>query len=244
MTTTSSRTTSPSTTTTSATTATSAAATDASPRWVGAMRLAGGLSLVAGVLCWSAGMVFSPDSESMKDADYIASMARDLTNTQISALFLHYANLLLGVGVLAAPSLVRGARGLGMVVVGALMTCLGCLNVSGMVLSDWWNAATGRLLSEDEAVAVFRHVQEASLLPLWKGTEIFAMLGIVLVLAGLARAGVLGWWTIGVFVLGFVGLMIWGATMPLAAAAGVLVAFGPFAMIGVRLIQRYRLEAR
>ncbi|WP_148572092.1 hypothetical protein [Nocardioides caldifontis] len=217
---------------------------DASPRWSGSMKLAGGIALVAGVLCWSAGMVFSPDSESMKDADYIASMARDLTNTQISALFLHYANLLLGVGVLAAPSLVRGARGLGMVVVGALMTCLGCLNVSGMVLSDWWNAATGRLLSEEQAVAVFRHVQDASLLPIWKGTEIFAMLGIVVVLAGLARAGVLGWWTIGVYVLGFVGLMVWGATLPLAAAAGVLVAFSPLAVVGIRLVQRYRLETR
>jgi hypothetical protein len=223
---------------------TGAVAAEASPRWVGAMRLAAGVSLVAGVLSWSAGMVFSPDSESMADADYIASMARDLTNTQVSALFLHYANLLLGVGVLAAPSLVRGARGLGLVVVGALMTCLGCLNVSGMILSDWWNAATGRLLSEEQAVAVFRHVQDASLLPIWKGTELFAMLGIIVVLAGLARAGVLGWWTIGVYVLGFVGLMIWGATMPLAAAAGVLVAFSPFAMVGVRLIQRYRLETR
>jgi hypothetical protein len=223
---------------------TGAVAAEASPRWAGAMRLAAGVSLVAGVLCWSAGMVFSPDSESMADADYIASMARDLINTQLSALFLHYANLLLGVGVLAAPSLVRGARGLGLVVVGALMTCLGCLNVSGMILSDWWNAATGRLLSEEQAVAVFRHVQDASLLPIWKGTEIFAMLGIVVVLAGLARAGVLGWWTIAVYVLGFVGLMIWGATMPLAAAAGVLVAFSPFAMVGVRLIQRYRLETR
>ena len=231
-------------TTTAPSSTTGAVATEASPRWAGAMRLAAGASLVAGVLCWSAGMVFSPDSESMADADYIASMARDLTDTQVSALFLHYANLLLGVGVLAAPSLVRGARGLGLVVVGALMTCLGFLNVSGMVLSDWWNAATGRLLSEEQAVAVFRHVQEASLLQLWKGTEILAMLGVLLVLGGLARAGVLGWWTLGVFVVGFVGLMIWGATMPLAAAAGVLVAFSPFAMIGVRLVQRYRLELR
>jgi len=216
----------------------------ASPRWAGAMKLAAGVSLVAGVLSWSAGMVFSPDAESMADADYIASMARDLTDTQISALFLHYANLLLGVGVLAAPSLVRGARGLKPVVIGALMMSLGMLNVSGMILSDWWNAATGRLLSEEQAVAVFRHVQDASMLQLWKGTEIFAMLGVVLVLVGLARAGVLGWWTPAVFVLGFVGLMIWGATMPLAAAAGVLVAFSPFALVGVRLIQRYRLEAR
>jgi hypothetical protein len=230
--------------TTTLTTPSTSVAAEASPRWAGAMRLAAGVSLVAGVLCWSGGMVFSPDSESMKDADYIASMARDLTNTQISALFLHYANLLLGVGILAAPALVRGARGLGMVVVGALMSSLGMLNVSGMVLSDWWNAATGVLLSEEQAVAVFRHVQDASLLPVWKGTEIFAMLGVVVVLAGLARAGVLGWWTIGVYVLGFVGLMIWGATAPLAAAAGVLVAFAPLGMVGVRLIQRYRLELR
>ena len=48
----------------------------------------------------------------MADADYIASLARDMTMTQVSALFLHYGNLFIGLGILAAPSLVRGRRGL------------------------------------------------------------------------------------------------------------------------------------
>jgi hypothetical protein len=87
-------------------------------------------------------------------------------------------------------------------------------------------------------------VQGASLLPLWNGTEIASLVGFVLVLSGLARAGVLGWWTIGIFVAGFAALMALGSMAPLAAAAALLVGFSPFTMIGIRLVQRYRLELR
>lgn len=225
----------------------SAAATTAdpaSPRWSGAMRLAGGLALVAGPLFFAAGMFTSPPQDSMADVDYIASLSRDVTMTQVSALFLHYANLLLGLGILAAPSLVRGARGLKLTVIGSLATALGMVNVSGMILSDWWNAAIGTLLPPDQAAEVFGFVKHESLFGLWNGTEMFSTLGTVLVLAGLARAGVLGWWTIALMIGGIAGLIVLGTGLPVLAAAALLVGFSPFALIGLRLVQRYRLEAR
>jgi hypothetical protein len=216
----------------------------ASPAWSGAMRLAGGVALIAGPLFFSAGMLTSPPADSMADADYISSLARDLTMTQVSALFLHYANVLIGLGILAAPSLVRGARGLKLVVVGALATAIGFVNVSGMILADWWNAATGTLLELDQAEAVFAHVKSASMLGLWNGTEPLSLLGPVLLLAGLARAGVLGWWTIALLVGGVAALFTLGASLPILAAVATLVGFSPFALVGMRLVQRHRLEAR
>jgi hypothetical protein len=205
------------------------------------MPLAAGAALAAGPVLWALGMFTSPQQESMADADYISSLARDTTMTQVSALFLHYGNLVIALGILAAPGLVRGARGLWLVVTGALLTAIGFANVSGMVLSDWWNASAGTHLTSDQAVEVFRGFKAASLLPLWDGTELFSLVGPVLLLAGLARAGVWGWWTIGLVLAGVAGLMVFGATAPLVAAAFVLVGFSPFALVGYRLVQRTRL---
>jgi hypothetical protein len=205
--------------------------------------VAAAAALIAGPVLWSLGMFTSPPQESMADADYIASLARDTTMTQVSALFLHYGNLAIALGVLAAPSLVRRARGAWMTVIGALLTTIGFANVSGMVLSDWWNASAGRALTSEQAVEVFRGVKEASLLWMWDGTELFSLLGPILLLVGLARAGVLGWWTIAPFLGGVAGLMAFGASSPVVVAAMVLLGFSPFALIGLRLLQRSRLQA-
>jgi len=207
------------------------------------MRVAAGAALVAGPVLWALGMATSPEQASMADADYISSLARDTTMTQVSALALHYGNLTIALGVLAAPALVRRARGAWLAVVGAVLTTIGFANVSGMVLSDWWNASAGRALPMDQAVEVFRGFKDASLLWMWDGTEPFSLVGPLLLLAGLARAGVLGWWTIAPFLAGVAGLMAFGAGSPVLVAVMVLVGFSPFALIGVRLLQRSRLHA-
>jgi hypothetical protein len=232
-------------TTTSPATAGSATADTAVPaRWAGAMRLAAGVALIAGPVFFSAGMFTSPPQDSMADVDYIASLSRDVTMTQVSALFLHYANLFMGLGILAAPTLVRGIRGLKLVVLGSLATALGMVNVSGMILSDWWNAAIGTLLPPEKAAEIFSYVKHESLWGLWNGTEIFSTVGTIVVLAGLARAGVLGWWTLALMAGGIAGLIILGTGLPILAALAILVGFSPFALIGIRLVQRYRLETR
>ena len=206
-----------------------------------AMAVAGGLALVAGPLLWAGGMVTSPPQVSMADSDYISSLTRDTTMTQVSALFLHYGNLVIALGILAGPSLVRGARGLRLAVAGALATALGFANVSGMVLSDWWNASAGTHLSSEQAVEVFRGFKTGSLLPFWDGTEPLSLIGPLLRLAGPARARGLGWWSRGLIGTRVAGQMVFGATSPLVAAACVLVGFSPFALVGLRLLQRSRL---
>jgi hypothetical protein len=206
------------------------------------LRYAAATALVAGPLLWAAGMFTSPENVSMADTDYISSLARDFTMTEISALFLHYGNLFLGLGILAAPSLVRGRRGSRLVLGGSLLAAVGLTNMSGMILADWWNASAGTLLPIEQAAEVFAMVKSAPLLPVWNGTELFCLVGPLLLLAGLARAGVLGWYTLALMVGGVVGLVFVPGTLMAVAALAVLVGFSPFALIGMRLLQRLRVE--
>ena len=164
------------------------------------LRIAAGAALVAGPALWAAGMWTSPPAAGTTDIDYITSLGRDGTITQVSALFLHYGNLFIGLGVLAAASLVRGPKGSRLTVIGSLLTALGFTNVSGMLLSDWWNLSAAQNLPIEQAAKVFGGFKDSSLLFLWNGFEMASLLGTILLLVGLARAGVLAWWNLAIFV--------------------------------------------
>lgn len=43
---------------------------------------------------------------------------------------------------------------------------------------------------------------------------------------------------------GIAGLIVLGTGLPILAAAAVLVGFSPFALIGLRLVQRHRVGSR
>lgn len=212
------------------------------PVGIRALKIVAGVALASGPVLWAAGMFTSPSSSSTKDTDYIASLGRDETITQVSALFLHYGNLFIGMGVLAAATLLRGRRGSLLTVIGSLLTAFGFTNVAGMLLSDWWNLSLAQNLPIDQAAKVFAGFKDSSLLGLWDGAEMFSLVGTILLLVGLARAGILGWWNLVVFVAGFVGLMFIPWDLPKLSALAVLVGFSPFAVIGARLVRRARLE--
>ena len=205
------------------------------------LRYAAAAALASGTVFWAAGLFTSPEQASMADVDYVSSLARDLTLTQVSALLLHYGNLFIGLGILAAPSLVRGRRGSLLVPIGALLTAIGFTNVAGMILSDWWNAAIGTNLPLDKAAEIFGVFKDSSLLWLWDSTEMLSLLGPLLLFAGLARAGVLGWYTIALFVGGFLALILTPTSMFQVAGLLILVGFSPFALVAMRLVQRLRV---
>jgi len=115
--------------------------------------------------------------------------------------------------------------------------------MSGMILADWWNASLGTLLPLEQAAEIFAMVKAAPLLPIWNGTELFCLVGPLLLLAGLARAGVLGWYSLALMVGGVVGLVVVPGTLMWVAALGVLVGFSPFALVGLRVLQRLRVGA-
>jgi hypothetical protein len=202
-------------------------------------RLAGG-ALPAGALAFAAGILTSPIATGDDRASYLESLGRDPSLTQLSAVLLHYGNLLLGVGALALPLLVRGRRGWLPALIGALLSALALLGTSGALYTDWFHMELARSLPIDEAVGISERVLSAPLQQLCFGLDPLLLLGLPLVVFGLCRAGVLGWWALGCVVAGTVLLPFSPASGNVVPAAAFLLIQLPLAVAGLRTIARTR----
>lgn len=203
-------------------------------------RLAGG-ALIAGPALTFAGMLTSPHQDGPAAADYIASLARDSTLTQVSGLFLHYSNLITGAGLLVAPLLVRGVRGRVLTLIGTLAAALTMLNISGAVKDDWWRMVLGQTVPIDTAVRVSDAVDASALLSPWRDTAMLGYLGLLLLYAGLARAGVLGWWAPAVYVAAVVGMFTVPVSLTIVYGLVFTALFAPLAVLGLRAVRRSTL---
>jgi hypothetical protein len=203
-------------------------------------RLAGG-ALPLGALVFAAGILTSPPADGDDRASYLESLARDPGLTQLSAVLLHYGNLLLGAGLLALPLLVRGRRGWLPALAGALLSALGLLGTSGALMSDWFHMEITRAVPIDTAVSISEQVLGSPLQNLCFGLDPLLALGLPLAVFGLCRAGVLGWWTLASVVAGTVLLVLSPATGNLVPTAAFLLIQLPLAVAGVRTITRARL---
>jgi hypothetical protein len=204
-------------------------------------RLAGAV-LPAGAVLFATGILSSPIATGDDRASYLESLGRDPGLTQLSAVLLHYGNLLLGVGALALPLLVRGRRGWLPTTIGALLSALALLGTSGALFSDWMHMELARSLPTDEAVSISEKVLGAPLLQLCFGLDPLLLLGLPLVVFGLCRAGVLGWWTLATVVAGTVLLPFSPTSNNLVVAVAFVLIQLPLAVAGVRLIARTRLR--
>ncbi|MGY1635593.1 hypothetical protein ACI78V_02955 [Geodermatophilus sp. SYSU D00742] len=202
--------------------------------------IAGG-ALIAGSLLYVAGMATSPPSDSMAAADYIASLARDEGQTTLSAMLLHYGNTALALSWLGVPALVRGRRGRIPTVVGALLSAVGLVTVAGFVLYDYWTAAIGRELDPATAVALYDGVAANPGVAVVGVLTLLGLLGPLVGYAGLARAGVVGWWLLAPAVAALVGSMALPFS-PLPHAGLALLGAVPPVVIGLRMIARRRAE--
>ncbi|WP_164704322.1 hypothetical protein [Blastococcus litoris] len=202
--------------------------------------IAGG-ALIAGSLLYVAGMATSPPADSMADADYIASLARDPGQTALSALLLHYGNMALGLAWLAVPTLVRGVKGRIPTIVGALMSAIGLVTVAGFVLYDFWTGGIGRELDAGTAEALFGTVNADPGLAVVGIVTVLGLVGPLIGYIGLARAGVTSWW----LVVPVVASLAASAAMefqPLTFAAFALVGAIPAVVVGLRIIGRRKAE--
>ncbi|NEK59127.1 hypothetical protein GCU56_14770 [Geodermatophilus sabuli] len=219
------------------------ATTERTARSAGSLLLpiAGG-ALIAGSLLYAAGLATSPPAASMASADYIDSLARDEGRTALSALLLHYGNIAMGLAWLAAPALVRGRRGRIGTVVGALLAALGLVTVAGNVLFDFWTGAIGRELEPGTALALFENVSGSAGVAVVGTVTLFGLLGPLVVLGGLARAGVTSWWLLAPALAALVA----SAALtfePLLYAGFALVGAVPVVLVGLRMLQRNRAES-
>ena len=204
-------------------------------------RLAGA-ALPAGAVLFAAGILSSPIATGDDRASYLVSLGRDPGLTQLSAVWLHYGNLLLGVGALALPLLVRGRRGWLPALIGGLLSALALLGTSGALFSDWMHMELARTLPIGQAVTISENVLGAPLLQLCFGLDPLLLLGLPLVVFGLCRAGVLGWWTLASVVAGTVLLPFSPASGNLVPAVAFALIQLPLAVAGVRFVARARLR--
>jgi hypothetical protein len=202
-----------------------------------------GTTLLLGPAAFFAGMLTSPADGGNDKASYLASLARDPALTQASAVLLHYGNLLMGVGMLAVPLLVRGRRGRVAALVGSLLAALGLLANSGSLMTDWFHLEIGTRLPGAQGAALSDAVLAHPLLQLCFGLAPFIGLGLLVAFAGLARAGVVGWWSLPAILAGNAGLLFLPYSTPALPAVGVLPLLAVVAAAGVRVLTRSRIGA-
>jgi len=201
-------------------------------------RLAGGL-LIAGPLLLTGGSLTSPPQDSGSNADYIASLARDHGQTALSAGLFHYGWIAIALGVLAAAGLVPGRRGRAVTAIGAVLTAFGAIQMSGLLFNDWFLSALGRYLPNGQAVQVFEGMGDAWITSWLLSAQVLALGGMPVLFAGLARAGVVGWWTAPVAITPFVaGVIVTSMAGPAVGLVVGLVCWAPVFLVATRLIRR------
>ena len=166
-------------------------------------RVAAGAALAAGTVLYAVGAATSPDQDDMSTKGYVESLAADPGMSDLSAATLHWGWALMVPGLIAAMALVRGRRGRVLTALGGTLGVLGAINISGLVMSDFFNAHGPGVIGVDGTVEVMEAAMASPGLALWSLVgRAGAALGVPLLLAGLWRAGVIGWWAAPLFLLG------------------------------------------
>ncbi|PZQ89481.1 MAG: hypothetical protein DI534_06590 [Leifsonia xyli] len=198
-------------------------------------RLAG-VTFIAAPLLHVAGMATSPVQTEPGEAGYIASLAADPALSIASASFLHYGWVLFAIAAVAGRGLLRGKRGSVWLPIAAVMLLIGAIQMSGLLLSDWFLISAGNVLPMDQAVLMDETAKSGAMVALWQFSGLIGgLIGLMVYSLGLARAGVVPWW-----IAPFGGLA-WFVTMAVTGPlAVVLVAifFAPFYIAGFRLITK------
>ncbi|MGI5239436.1 hypothetical protein [Dactylosporangium sp. CA-139066] len=204
------------------------------------MQIAAGAALIAGAASFFAGLATSPPQGDDSKVTYLHSLAANPFMTQLSALLLHYGNLLMGAGLLAVPLLVRGRRGGVLTLIGALLGALGLIEMSGALMSDWFHMEMGRNLPAEQAAALSDKILAHPALTLAFTPGPLVSLALVLTFVGLSRAGVIGWWSVPAVVLGYAGLLFMPYDTPILPAVGTLPMLAVMVFAGTRVLGRLR----
>jgi hypothetical protein len=112
-----------------------AAAAAPAPGLVGIL---GGLALGVAPVLMSVGFFTSPPQDSTSNVDYVTSMARAPFQAALSADFLHYAWVVWALAALSMITLLHGRRGRVAGTVTALLAAISSIQLSGLLLSDFY----------------------------------------------------------------------------------------------------------
>ncbi|MGN6272293.1 MAG: hypothetical protein ACTHMQ_04315 [Protaetiibacter sp.] len=196
----------------------------------------GGLAFIAAPVLHVAGMATSPTQTEPGEAGYIASLAADPALSILSANLLHYGWIAFAIAAIAGRGLLRGRRGTIWLPVAAVVLLLGAIQMSGLLLSDWFLIGAGTTLPMDQALAMNEAAKADWTIAVWQLSGMIGGLGGLMAYAlGLARAGVVPWWIAPLGGLAwFVPMLVGGPLAPVLIA----LCFAPFVVAGVRLLTR------
>jgi hypothetical protein len=219
---------------------TTLAATPAAAPRRNTLTSAGGIAMIAAPLLLTGGMLAIPPGEDGTSAGYVGSLAGTPWLTALSAGLLHYSWVFFALGVLAVPALVRG-RGRALTGVVAVVTSFCSIQLSGLLLGDWFNMAAGRTVGNEQGAAIFDAVQGSDLWLsswYWSG-KIVGFVGILVLVLTLAYARAVSWWLVALPIVGTAAMMVLPDLLGLPGLAiATLIGFGPAAVIGAKLVRQ------
>lgn len=193
----------------------------------------GGAGLIAAPLLFTVGMLTSPQQTSPGTAGYIESLAADPALSLVSANALHYGWVALVFGALATLGLLRSRRGRIFLPITAVMTAFGAVQMSGLLLSDWFLVSAGNVLAIEDAVLMDTVAKEWSV-AIWQFSGMIGgLVGIALLSLALARAKAVSWW---IAPLGFLPWIVPAFGLgPVGALLG-FACYAPLMIAGARLV--------
>lgn len=200
------------------------------PRTRAVFRPAGRAAAVVlplGAVLAAVSTVFDPPSTEPEPRGMYVAYGADPAGADVAATILHYGFAALGIGMLLAGLAVATGRGRVLAWVGGALGALGFVNLSGSVVVDWFAAQESAMFGPDVAMQIGARVEAMPaltagwMLPMVVGFT----LGPVLLAVGLARAGVVRWWTVALPVA--VAVVMGGAQQlgPYGFLAGLVLLF-------------------
>ncbi|WP_448003470.1 hypothetical protein [Agromyces bauzanensis] len=193
----------------------------------------GGLGLIAAPLLFTGGMLTSPEQTSPGTAGYIESLAADPALSLWSANLLHYGWVALVFGAIASLGLLRGRRGRVFLPIAAVMLAFGSIQMSGLLLSDWFMISAGNTLAIEDAVAMDTAAKEWTV-AIWQYSGMVGgLVGMGLLSLALARAKAVSWW---IAPLGFLPWIVPAFGLGPVGVLIALVCYAPLLVAGARLV--------
>lgn len=187
--------------------------------------------LPLGAVLAAVSTIFDPPSTEPEPRGMYVAYGADPAGADVAATILHYGFAALGVGLLLSGLAVAAGRGRILAWVGAALGALGFVNLSGSVVTDWYAAQESAMFGPDTAMQISARIEA---MPALSGGWMLPMvvgftLGPILLAVGLARTGVVRWWTVALPVA--VAVVMAGAN-----------AFGPLGFLaGLALLLVYGL---
>lgn len=193
----------------------------------------GGVALAVSGVLFAGGMFTSPPQTSEGTAGYIESLAADPALSLVSANLLHYGWVALAIGGVSALGLLRSRRGRVFLPLAVAIVVFGAIQMSGLLLSDWFLVSAGNTLPIDLAVTMDAAAKDWSV-GIWQYSGMIGgLLGTGILSLALARARAVSWWIAPLAFLPWILPPIVGGA--LGAVVG-LVCFAPLMVAGVRLV--------